>query len=56
MQHSHLKALEHKHKKLERVIHSEQTHAARNDLLIERLKKEKLCLKEEIEREKRTRH
>lgn len=49
MQTSHLKALRAKHQKLERDIHSEQGHAARNELFIERLKKEKLRLKEMIE-------
>lgn len=50
MQTSHLRSLKAKHRKLERHIHEEQTHAARNDMLIERLKKEKLQLKELIER------
>ena len=50
MQTSHLKALKAKHRKLERDIHSEQTHAARNEFLIETLKKEKLYLKELIDR------
>ena len=50
MQTSHLKALKSKHSKLERDIRSEQTHAARNEELIERLKKEKLYIKERIAR------
>ena len=53
MQTSHLKALKEKHQKLEREIHGESTHAARNDAMIERLKKEKLHLKEKIERAER---
>ena len=47
---SHLNALNEKLEKLERDIHHESTHAARNDLLIEKMKKERLLLKEEIER------
>ena len=50
MQTSHLKALKTKHSKLERDIHSEQLHPARNEELIERLKKEKLHVKERIAR------
>jgi hypothetical protein len=55
MQNSHLKALKDKHEKLERNIHDEQTHAARNEALIETLKKEKLYLKERIDRMQRER-
>ena len=51
---SHLKALKEKHGKLEEYIHSEQTHAARDEARIVRLKKEKLQLKEEIERLQKT--
>ncbi len=54
MQTSHLKALRDKHEKLERDIHGERVHAARNDVLIERLKKERLHLKERIDRMQRT--
>jgi hypothetical protein len=50
MQASHLKALQQKHSKIERDIHAEMTHAARNNILIERLKKEKLHIKELIVR------
>lgn len=50
MQTSHLKALKEKHTKLEREIHNEEVHAARNYVLIERLKKEKLHVKEQIVR------
>lgn len=45
---SHLKALKEKHTKLEHDIHSEMGHASRNDVLIEKLKKEKLHIKELI--------
>ncbi|MFH1158126.1 MAG: DUF465 domain-containing protein [Pseudomonadota bacterium] len=54
MQTSHLKALKEKHEKLERSIHKETTHPARDATLIEKLKKEKLRLKEKIERVKKT--
>jgi len=50
MQTAHLKALKDKHERLEKSIHTEQTHVARNSALIEKLKKEKLHLKEEIAR------
>lgn len=55
MQTSHLKALKNKHRKLEQDIHEEETHAARNDLLIETMKKAKLYLKEKIERAQKSR-
>jgi len=45
---AHLKALKNKHTKLEQDIHSEMSHPSRNDMLIEKLKKEKLYLKEMI--------
>ena len=48
MQTSHLNSLKSKHSKLERDIHREQTYPARNEALIERLKKEKLHIKERI--------
>ena len=51
MQASHLKALQTKHSKLEHDIHSELTHAARDEMRIEKLKKEKLHVKELITRE-----
>ncbi|MCK4946528.1 MAG: DUF465 domain-containing protein [Alphaproteobacteria bacterium] len=54
MQTSHLNALNEKHEKLEQSIHEETTHPARNTVLIERLKKEKLHLKEKIEHVKKT--
>jgi hypothetical protein len=54
MQASHLKALKEKHTKLEQDIHSEQIHAARDDGRIERLKKEKLHVKELIVRTEET--
>jgi hypothetical protein len=50
MQASHLKALQEKHEKLEQDIRNESNRAARNEALIARSKKEKLHLKEEIER------
>ena len=55
MQTSHLKALQNKHNKLEQDIHSERAHPARNEDLIERLKKEKLHIKERIARSQGTR-
>ena len=54
MQTSRLQSLKEKHKKLEQSIHKETAHPARNTLLIERLKKEKLHIKEKIERIKKT--
>ncbi len=51
MQNSHLKALKTKHNKLEQDIRSEQVHAARDEERIEKLKKEKLHVKEQIVRE-----
>ncbi|MBI3440640.1 MAG: YdcH family protein [Proteobacteria bacterium] len=50
MQESRLKALKNKHEKLERHIQQERAGAAGNDVLINRIKKEKLHLKEEIAR------
>ena len=50
MPNSRLKALQDKHEKLEENIRCESTHATRDETLIEQLKKEKLLLKEEIER------
>ncbi len=54
MQTSHLKSLKNKHTQLEQKIHDEQNHAARNETLIERLKKEKLHVKELISRSEGT--
>jgi hypothetical protein len=54
MQTSHLKALKQKHEKLEQMIHGESIHAARNDALIDTMKKERLHLREKIERAERT--
>jgi hypothetical protein len=48
MQTSHLKALQNKHSKLEQDIHAEMVHAARDEVRIEKLKKEKLHVKELI--------
>lgn len=50
---SHLKALQDKHEKLEEKIREESSRAARNSMLIDDLKKQKLHLKEEIERTKK---
>lgn len=50
---SHLKALKDKHSKLDHDIHAEMSHACRNDILIEKLKKEKLHVKELIAEEAR---
>ena len=50
MQTSHLKALQKKYEQLEQKIHEESVHAARNDFMIEDLKKRRLYLREEIER------
>lgn len=47
---SHLKALQSKHSKLEHDIHAEMVHAARDEVRIEKLKKEKLHIKELIAR------
>lgn len=50
---AHLNALKRKHLQLEKNIHDELAHPARNEFLIERLKKERLRLREEIERNER---
>jgi len=50
MARTHLQALQRKKETLEQKIHRESTHAARNDLIIRRLKEQKLHLKEQIER------
>lgn len=50
MPNSHLTSLQTKHEKLEQKIHEEAKHAAADELLIRRLKEEKLHIKEEIER------
>jgi len=54
MQTAHLKALKTKHSKLEQDIHSEMAHASCDDNRIERLKKEKLHIKEQIARTQET--
>ena len=54
MQTSHLQSLKEKHEKLEQSIYKETTYPAQNTMLIERLKKEKLHIKEKIERIKKT--
>jgi hypothetical protein len=50
MPNSRLKSLEDKHEKLEENIRCESNRAACDDILIDQLKKEKLLIKEEIER------
>jgi hypothetical protein len=50
MQNSHLRALKEKHERIERYIHTERAHPARDEIMIERMKKERLHLREEIER------
>ncbi len=50
MARTHLQALRRKKETLEEKIRRETTHAARNDMIIRRLKEEKLLLKERIER------
>lgn len=44
----HLHALQKKHAALEEKIHKESIRPARNDIVIRRLKEQKLHLKEEI--------
>ena len=50
MQTAHLKKLQQKHRELEEKIHEEYKHPSGDDLLVRRLKEEKLHLREEIER------
>lgn len=50
MAQAHLSALQKKHAALEDKIHREATRPARNDMVIRRLKEQKLHIKEEIER------
>ncbi len=50
MSQAHLTALKKKHEDIEKKIHVETTHAARNEMMIRRLKEEKLLVKEEIEK------
>lgn len=53
----HLHALQKKHAALEEKIHKESIRPARNDVVIRRLKEQKLHVKEEIaEFEKRQAH
>ena len=47
---SRIESLQNKHEKLDEAIRKESLHAARDEALIEKLKKEKLQLKEEISR------
>lgn len=48
MPHPHLRALKKKHEKLEHDIHKEQSHPARNDGAIKKMKEQRLHLREEI--------
>ncbi len=47
---SHLSALEQKHKALERQIEDELSHPAADDVRVQQLKRQKLRLKDEINR------
>jgi hypothetical protein len=51
----HLKHLQMRHAALEKAIHEEMTRPSGDDLLIRRLKREKLHVKEEIARLERLR-
>ncbi len=46
---AHLTSLERKHARLEARIHEEMTHSSGNDFLVEKMKREKLHIREEIE-------
>lgn len=47
---AHLTALKKKHEDIEKKIHLETVHAARDEQTIRKLKEEKLFLKEKIEK------
>jgi len=47
---AHIKELTDKHKKLEQLIEAEMTHPDWDDLKVTTLKKEKLRIKDELER------
>lgn len=47
---SHILALQKKHEEIDKKIHQELTHAARDDIAIRRLKEQRLYLRDEIER------
>ena len=49
MPHPHLRALKQKHEKLEKNIHKELTHPARDEGAIKKMKEQRLHLREEIE-------
>ena len=51
---SHLQTLEEKHENLEEAIREEMAHPARSEGTLRHLKKEKLFLKEQIERLRQT--
>lgn len=54
MHNTRLHALKERHEKLEERIYHESTHPARDALLIDQLKKEKLRVRDEMERLKKT--
>lgn len=56
MTHAHLRALQKKHEDLEKKIHEETTHAAKDEQAIRKLKEQKLYVKEEIEKLKEAAH
>jgi len=47
---SHIREISEKHQKLQELIEAEMTHAAWSDVQVMALKKQKLRLKDEIER------
>ncbi len=48
MRETHIEALYRKHAALEKRLHDEMVHVGSNDLTIQRLKREKLLLRDEI--------
>lgn len=49
MAHPHLRALKKKHETLEKNIHKELAHPARDEVAIKKMKERRLHLREEIE-------
>ncbi len=47
---NHIESLKKKHARLDRMLHEEETRPSADDLVLHRLKLEKLKLKDEIER------
>ena len=47
---SHIRALQHKHDRIEEQIHQELGHPARDDQTIKKLKLERLHIQEELEK------